>query len=586
MPVDRSPRPQEILPKELTKEDSAQADVPEEISVRKKTTLLAPRGDSEAFTMANADVSLPKILSCLSLLSQFSHPQVRADFINGKFGPLIDPNILAQLDELRWILLPRWQPGSLVLPSRIMIDAANNTWKLINRSTDEVSPSEFGLLDSPSYGHWFDILESIANSKYWKDVPASDRCTHILKPDLPLSNDSFKLASYKTPKSEFVPGRKAFQDDSSNKGKSKHLCKRRVKAEEIIVLSSQSSSPSNHSSFLSCLSDDSSSSSGDMARVKKSKGRQRDSREVVTPPAFEMDGKMSLGEYLSTYELFFNGKYRGNSYDKCQKLESFLKGDLLKVYQVCGGRRLRYREMKQKLLDFYRKQKIGGKAYWRREFGCAVPDPYESLDIFGMRLLELAELAFPKSKTECATQVQHRFLESIPSHVASKIIDTERAVKATSGGRQKYLKFSALMQIARDLQDELPKKQTVMWAEDATSYSHRPTLQNTYSNQQRKFRQQGRFNSRDFRGRRPNQERPHSPSPQNQRRGSSVPRMRTSRQAVPNFCSYCRRSNHNRENCWRANDACLICGEGHNMRDCPNYDPNYGSRSRSRDLNC
>jgi hypothetical protein len=49
-----------------------------------------------------------KIVAIHSLLAQFSHPQVRADFVNGKFGIGVNPGILPVLDELHWTIFPRW----------------------------------------------------------------------------------------------------------------------------------------------------------------------------------------------------------------------------------------------------------------------------------------------------------------------------------------------------------------------------------------------------------------------------------------------------------------------------------------------
>ena len=44
---------------------------------------------------------LEEVIGLQGLLLHFSNLQVRADFVNGKFGPNIDPRI-SSLDELRW----------------------------------------------------------------------------------------------------------------------------------------------------------------------------------------------------------------------------------------------------------------------------------------------------------------------------------------------------------------------------------------------------------------------------------------------------------------------------------------------------
>ena len=61
----------------------------------------------------------------------------------------------------------------------------------------------------------------------------------------------------------------------------------------------------------------------------------------------------------------------------------------------------------------FKKQKIGGKTYWRRELGNATLGDGEGLDIYGMRLVEIAELAYPDSKSEAARHLREHYLKSM-----------------------------------------------------------------------------------------------------------------------------------------------------------------------------
>ena len=135
------------------------------------------------------------------------------------------------------------------------------------------------------------------------------------------------------------------------------------------------------------------------------------------------------------------------------------------MYQICGGRLIKYDKMKDRLLSYYKKQKIGSKSYWREELEKATPGLNETLDLFGMRLKELAGSAYPKSSKECAKQLRKQFLRQIPTKVAEKILDMEKAMKATSGGEQKHLNFAAIMQLAADLQPEVNRPHTIMWSD-------------------------------------------------------------------------------------------------------------------------
>ena len=76
---------------------------------------------------------------------------------------------------------------------------------------------------------------------------------------------------------------------------------------------------------------------------------------------------MNLKDYLSTFESFFTSKFKGSSYDQTQKLAEFISGDLLTVFNARGGIKLKYNDMKAQLLDYYKKQKVGSKSYWKKQ---------------------------------------------------------------------------------------------------------------------------------------------------------------------------------------------------------------------------
>lgn len=219
-----------------------------------------------------------------------------------------------------------------------------------------------------SYVEWFEFLQRVAQSKYWREIPLELRCTHIAKetkrefsvnsPDRLLTNDNLFLSRKSFNCSPEISKRNSFE---------------KTKRIEEIVLSSDSSviAYSDNSSENSVSSDD-------------------------EYKLHQVDGKQHLSEFLSTFDRYFKSKFRGNSYDKCQQLETFLTGDLLNVYIIAGGRRIKYSQMKEKLLKFYKKQKIGSRTYWKSEFERTTPAVGESLEMYGMKLTELANTAFPK----------------------------------------------------------------------------------------------------------------------------------------------------------------------------------------------
>jgi hypothetical protein len=285
-------------------------------------------------------------------------------------------------------------------------------------------------------------------------------------------------------------------------------------------------------------------------------------RDVVTPPVFEMNGRVNFREYLNTFEDYFAKKFNGSEYDQTQELAKFLNGDLLQVYKIRGGRTLKYKEMKKQLLQFYKKQKVGSTSFWKKELSHAFPEPDEKLDIYGMRLIELAKFAYPKSSSDSARQLRKHFLETIPSAMTTKIADAERTLRATTSSKAKYLKFSSIMQMATDLQKENKQSKTVMW----TTKTDSPPQNTNYNYGPQSFNvQQHTSNSK----------------PQH-------PQINSFQQSASHNspgCSYCKKPNHIKKDCWRASNSCLICGQGHHLEKCPRYDPNYRSKSQKQQDN-
>lgn len=502
-----------------------------------------------------------EVIKIQSLLQQFAHPQVRADFVNGLFDVKYDDQFLSVLDKVRWTLFPRWMGGPINANSEPHNEAADHLQRLM-----EDDDSDF-ILEEESYqvkySDWFKTLNTIAGSDYWSQVPPESRCTHIVPPVRSTETDKVVLKKHSSnsgasqteggsPEKSSKDKKKKTKDKSKKKkkGKDKSKSKKEEKIEEIIISSTDSSDSSSSESSSSADSEES-----EVEEKKSHHRRSRDRREVVTPPPFRMDGKITLREHLDTYESYFDNKFKGNSYDKTQQLSEFLDDELLALYKVRGGRNLKYEDMKTHLLDYYKKQKIGGKKYWRRKFEEATVESDEQWDLYGLRLMEMAELAFPSDKKECATQLRERFLKTLPPVVTSKVLDTERAMKATTDSKKKHIPFKSLLQIARDLQ------------KSAKEQTKAVMLNNMQRN--------STVASREFRSRR------FSGSNSTQPRQSSSEGSTSSKRPNSRGCAYCGHLGHTLQNCWKAARRCLICGDDHILTQCPKFNPSHKSRNSS-----
>jgi hypothetical protein len=545
---------------------------------------------------------LAAVISVQAVLNQFSVPKVRADFISGRFGCNINPNLLPRIDEFRWTLFPQWQTKGAIFTNATSEQASFHLDKLLVKSDELLLTSMDVMEDCLSYRDWMNALELIASSRYWERTPAESRCTHIicsdneLEPTAPITSSSSRAKSSSTTSKAITKKTNNSNDNSKellkNKNTKKRITKTSPKVEEILISSSEASrgSTSTEDAPESCLSsaDESDSSEQRESVVCRRKHRRQtvanDLREVVVPPVFTMDGRISLKDYLVTFEQFFDRKFKGNTYDKCQKLSTFLQGDLLNVYEIRGGRKLGYEEMKRYLLQYYKKQRIGGQRYWKKQFKECLPEPSESYDIYGMRLISLAEVAYPSSKKECARQLRQHFLASLPPVISSKIADAERTIKIASSGQPKHLAFEKLIQLATDLQREQPKPKSIMWSDQSSSRnatSGGPGATRYWSPRVKEYRPSEHASATAAK------KTPSSGNPQ-VKANNPEPREREERPVSTSprknspSCHYCHRPNHTQKECWRKMGACLICGKRHKMESCPRFDPKFKDRSGER----
>ena len=503
---------------------------------------------------------LLKVLAIESLLAQFGNSQVRADFVNGRFICLASPDRLKNLDVLRWTLFPRWSGGPLDEPGVNFQLSSVHLSNLVVATEECATIGEDLATQGITYAQWYRILIELASDPYWRATPPTQRCAHF-------EEDSQLAPQMRTPKDlKRVKFQRPFPYNQPNSGqhcKEENTSQGCANVEEVTLFSTPENSAD------SC-SDESTTSASSGSSCQRRTKRRGDKREVVVPPPFEMNGRMKLDAYFASFEEYFVNKYRGNDYDRCQHLEKFLEGELLDVYRSAGGRHLKYQSMKTKLLKYFKKTKVGSRSYWRSELQNCTLNEGEALDLYGLRLLGIAELAFPKSTKECASQVRSQFLKTIPNPISRRILDAECAMKAFSGGKSKHLSFSAISEMARDLQGEKPQSHSVMWAQaiprqrTSTTFSRSgnngaPSSfpANTPPSQARWEDRPPRMSHQRFSPTR---------SGGTARSFSSTPKL---------YCGFCGKRNHKEENCWRLTRSCLICGGSHLMRDCSHYNPDF-----------
>lgn len=530
------------------------------------------------------------IISIQSLLGQFALPKVRAAFLDGKFHRQLNIKLLPKIDELRCSLFPRWRDGSLTGAASSNAVAANHLHLLAGKWDDKFITNLEDVQGALTYSEWYNILNQLAEDPYWRGVQPSQRCVHVLPVDIDDNQSAATMSDQQSTatsvnrhekKSTTCKQVALIKKEKQQPVQQASSIRRKTQSrrtEEIIISSSDNESEINYT-------EDSSSDTGSdeynmTQRSRRPRQRRhRERREVVTPPVFVMDGRLPLKNFFATYEEYFYKKYDGNNHDMTQTLSTFLTGELLEIFVAKGGRRLKYSRMKEELLAYYRKQKIGGRTYWRSKLETAVPQPQENYNVFGAKLVEIAELAYPGNKKESAIQVRKQFLKSVPSHIASKVEESELTLLA--GGKSQRMSFEKMVQFAQGFQrsTESSSRQLMLVSSTSTSIeSNRLQSQvmpcpNCSVNRakvgvDRPVHQEQRGTSDSVH---------HQRSPSSR---SFTNSGNNSRSQVT--CGYCKKPNHTTGECWRAARRCLICGGNHHFHDCRRYNPQYRSGSEDR----
>ena len=263
-----------------------------------------------------------------TVLSQFAHPGVRADFINKQFGCNIKCDLLPDLDQLRWSLFPRWRGGGLLASASANERAAKSLKLLVEQSDELFVACPSSDVEQLSCRQWYYVLDIIASDKYWMRVPPEARCVHIKGsndgiPDCDINNvaASMKKCSLKLEQHGSSDNSHSLSDPSqveetiftthggarkkiitkSEKIRKSKLIKlkprlsKRSKIEEILILSTDSSSEDDPLSDCSSVETTDSDIIPVPKKINNYQHRVRSNkREVVKPPLFKMDGKLTL----------------------------------------------------------------------------------------------------------------------------------------------------------------------------------------------------------------------------------------------------------------------------------------------------
>ena len=504
------------------------------------------------------------LLEIQSVLMKLKERKVRQDFLAGKVIKVDDPiQALELFDDVFKAFHLTWEPNA-VQRKGLLYTVTNHLEKLFNKSAEcFIIPESTAAAGPHTYAVWMHALRKLIESNYWlvgqrreetfnggfKDFGFETFGTGKPKrqPTVKFNQPKFRYKSTAQVQFDSTDDEEYIREKPTKFGSRRQksdLSRRRI---ETVVLSDSSSDSS-------CDRSSSDSSFYDYRRT----GRRSYPREVVQPEVFKLEGKVSLKQFLETFERYFKNKFNGSQWDCTQELGRFITGDLRDAYDALGGAQRKYRVMKQELLQWYKTQRIGRTHQWQAELKQLLMKDKESLKLYCMRLQEVAQRAYPHDDKECVKQMKKRLVKTVPSTFLDRMEKKEETKEMLQLGKR--LTWGEIVDLA---EKEDKRKRKARYYKDADSDDDAiqrlrnlcSTAQVTNTTEQTKESQETLrklYTNSQLVGR---------------------PRdLGTSDAFVQ--CQWCGRPGHREANCWKKLGVCTLCGSSaHAIKDCSKYDP-------------
>jgi hypothetical protein len=549
--------------------------------------------------MANSgEPALQDILKLQSLLMQFIHPQVRRDLLAGQLGVSITEEMLLDIDCIRRYLSPPWRGVQTTM--QLSLQSSITHVKALFGKSEEV----FALKADAvwTYKQWSELFHQLGTSQYWVMVDHRNICIEHLtvlsdSSRNPGETVSRKAVDCRDPEDVFAVKR----DPSCSPG-SRFVTRRqrnRVSAGGKFMHQARSFEEI-------CISDttsDSDTEGSDYCTAPEPHYRRKNTKvqkEIVKPLPFEPNGWQSLKHFLASYEKYFYAKFDGSSRDCTQELVNFLPSDMGEYYNAVGGRRLKFSDMKVELFSWYKSNQRYNAQHWREKLRSSQRKSGESLKLYGMRLRDIGQKAFPHSERECLREIRHQFLQTIPVEFATHIMRNEdctrdkltwseimRLAEGEDRRLRRYQRKQEEPLICFSQQDVAGDPAFRLGSAPGDLSAFQPSSQQLEHGQNEVGDPVVCFNQRETARREPafssgpaHRESHEFRHPSQHvgigQKKTSPPRQFYGKGSAARSCQWCGRENHTMDSCWEKQGACFLCGSlQHRRANCPKAGGNF-----------
>src|SRR5215469_13624394 len=328
--------------------------------------------------------------------------------------------------------------------------------------------------------------------------------------------------------------------------------------------------------------------------------------KVIPPGKYRSDGGEPLLVYLKRFEDYVKSTYPGSQSGMTFLLENYLQDHILEVYKLSLQTTTDYSEIKELLLK-WEKQRLKNKGErYAQDYRNIVRRPDESIQLYAMRFIALAEKAFPGSDVRTLPTVRDRFIGELPANAQAAVRSSIISLETIMGFKVKWdnlvvIVETTLAQLAQGTNVSVPihaeppiinlektAAETCMWATQGVlpqpplTYAQKlklPQVQQPATPKPPKKNPNVQMNQNSQPQNNPQGAKPKAPKIHvNYNQGkpsrgqSPVSNAGSNRSTSPSsnsdFCSYCRREGHRIVNCPQR-PLCLFCSKrGHTADRC------------------
>ena len=180
--------------------------------------------------------------------------------------------------------------------------------------------------------------------------------------------------------------------------------------------------------------------------------------KAIPPPKFISGGNQNMRSFFYRFEKYCNTTYAEQHEDWVYVLASYLEGQYLELYhQINNESEKDYLSVKAALLNWWDYEHQQKKEKATQDFMLARMKPGESINMFALRLEQLANRAYPGLVMRNHEMLRRNFLHCLPPVIEQRMHDYILNVEGTTGQK---LTFDQIVRLASQHHRECVSEQS------------------------------------------------------------------------------------------------------------------------------